>query len=495
MVMGLLTLGRTAAGVVLALALAGPALATEITIAIGSEPTTLDPQARDDGGERAVNDNIFETLMARTADGTLVPGLAAAEPKQIDDTTWEFTLREGITFHNGEPFDSAAVVHSVNRIIDPAFNSEQSSFFASITGAEAVDPLTVRILTQGPDPILPSRMYWMKMVPPAYSQTEEFASAPVGTGPYVFDSWQRGSALTLKANPGYWGTPPSIDAVNYRFVGEAGTRLAGLLSGQYDLITNLQPEFVDQVPKAAHVAGLELPVVILSAISGPTQDVRVRQALNYAVDKEVLAERLYEGYAQVSRGQLLAPTYFGYNPDVEGYPYDPDKARALLEEAGAVGAEIELIGTAGRWLNDRDLVEVIASFWQEVGLQPSVRIFEFNEYLNRLFDRQIRADAIFVVSSNELLDADRPFSAYYHMDGVGASNHDAEMAALIEQARTETDVAAREALYHRIVEHSFEQAYFLWLLNIEDIYGMSERLEWTPRVDAKLLVSEMSVSE
>jgi peptide/nickel transport system substrate-binding protein len=358
-----------------------------------------------------------------------------------------------------------------------------------------VDPLTVRILTQGPDPILPSRMYWMKMVPPAYSQTEEFASAPVGTGPYVFDSWQRGSALTLKANPGYWGTPPSIDAVNYRFVGEAGTRLAGLLSGQYDLITNLQPEFVDQVPKAAHVAGLELPVVILSAISGPTQDVRVRQALNYAVDKEVLAERLYEGYAQVSRGQLLAPTYFGYNPDVEGYPYDPDKARALLEEAGAVGAEIELIGTAGRWLNDRDLVEVIASFWQEVGLQPSVRIFEFNEYLNRLFDRQIRADAIFVVSSNELLDADRPFSAYYHMDGVGASNHDAEMAALIEQARTETDVAAREALYHRIVEHSFEQAYFLWLLNIEDIYGMSERLEWTPRVDAKLLVSEMSVSE
>jgi peptide/nickel transport system substrate-binding protein len=493
--MGLVNLSRMAAGAVLALGLATPAFAAEITIAIGSEPTTLDPQARDDGGERAINDNIFETLMARTPTGELVPGLAGTEPIQIDETTWEFLLREGITFHNGEPFDSAAVVHSVERIIDPEFNSEQSSFFSTIVGATAVDVLTVRIMTDGPDPILPSRMYWMKMVPPVYSETEEFASAPVGTGPYTFGEWQRGSALTLNANPDYWGTAPAIDTVHYRFVGESGTRLAGLLAGEYDLITNLQPEFVDEVPKSAHVAGLELPIVILSAISGPTQDVRVRQALNYAVDKEALAERLFEGYAQVSHGQLLAPTYFGYNDQVTGYPYDPDKARALLEEAGAVGAEIEIIGTAGRWLNDRDLVEVIAGFWQEVGVTPVVRIFEFNEYLNRLFDRETRGDAIFVVSSNELLDADRPFSAYYSMNGIGASNQDAEMAAMIDQARTETDVAAREALYHQIVQHAFDQAYFVWLLNIEDVYGMSERLVWTPRVDAKLLVSEMSVTE
>ncbi|MGF1626497.1 MAG: ABC transporter substrate-binding protein [Alphaproteobacteria bacterium] len=491
----MVNLPKIALGAALALVVATPALAAEITIAIGSEPTTLDPQARDDGGERAINDNIFETLMARTPEGDLVPGLATAEPTQIDETTWEFTLRDGISFHNGEPFDAAAVVHSVERIIDPEFNSEQSSFFASIVGATAVDPLTVQIVTDGPDPILPSRMYWMKMVPPAYSGDDAFATAPIGTGPYVFDSWQRGSAIVLTANPDYWGEAPAIETVNYRFIEEPGTRLAGLLSGQYDLITNLQPEFVDQVPNAAHVSGLELPIVILSAISGPTQDVRVRQALNYAVDKEVLAEHLFEGYAQVSHGQLLAPSYFGYNPDVAGYSYDPDRARALLEEAGAVGVEIELIGTSGRWLKDRELVEVIAGFWTQVGVTPVVRIFEFNEYLNRLFDRQTRGDAIFVVSSNELMDADRPFSAYYSMNGIGASNQDEEMAAMIDAARTETDEAAREALYHQIVQHAFDQAYFLWLLNIEDVYGISERLVWTPRVDAKLLVSEMAVAE
>ena len=135
--MGFDILPRFVLGAVVAIGVSAPAFAAEVTIAIGSEPTTLDPQQRDDGGERAVNDNIFETLMARAADGTLVPGLAASDPIQVDDTTWAFTLRGGVAFHNGEPFDADAVVFSVERIIDPEFNSEQSSFFSTITGAEA----------------------------------------------------------------------------------------------------------------------------------------------------------------------------------------------------------------------------------------------------------------------------------------------------------------------------------------------------------------------
>ena len=467
--------------------------AQSITVAIGSEPTTLDPQARDDGGERAVNDNIYETLMARTADGTLVPGLAAAAPTQVDATTWEFSLRPSITFHNGEPFNADAVVFSVDRIIDPEFNSEQSSFFATIAGAERVDNLTVRIKTNGPDPILPTRMYWMKMVPPGYANDPNFADAPVGTGPYRFDGWRRGNQIELARNQNYWGDAPQVETITFRFIEESGTRLSGLLANELDLITNLLPEFVNQVPKAANVSGLELPIVILNADAGPTADVRVRQALNYAVDKDALAEALFEGFAKVAQGQLLAPSFFGYNEKVSAYPYDPDKARALLAEAGAQGLEIDLIGTAGRWLKDRELVETVAAFWSEVGLDVNVRIFEFDEYLNRLFDRETRGDAIFVVSSNELLDADRPFSAYYHMGGIGSSNKDAELARLIDAARSETDVAEREALYGQAVQRAYDQAYFLWLLNIEDIYGMSDKLDWQPRVDAKLLVKEMRV--
>lgn len=475
--------------------LSAGATAQEITIALGSEPTTLDPQLRDDGGERAINDNIYETLLSKTPEGELVPGLAEALPTQVDPTTWEFKLRSGIAFTNGEPFDAAAVVHSVTRIIDPAFNSEQSSFFGTITGATPVDDTTVHITTSGPDPILPARMYWMKMVPVEASGAADFAEAPVGTGPYILTSWNRGNAITLQANPDYWGEAPQIQTVNYRFVGESGTRLSGLLAGEFDLITNLLPEFVAQVPQAAHVQGQEHPTIILSALGGPTADVRVRQALNYAIDKEALAEGLFEGYAEVEQGQLLSPTYFGFNEAVTAYPYDPDRARALLAEAGAEGVTIDLVGTAGRWLKDRELIEAVGQMWTDVGLDVNVQIYEFNEYLNRLFDRQTRASAIFVVSSNELQDADRAFSAYYAAGGIGSSNDDQALKALIDQARTETDVATRQQLYADAVQRAYDEAYFAFLLNIEDIYGLSERLVWQPRVDAKLLVGEMAVAE
>ncbi len=483
----------TAAAVAAALALAAPAWAQSVSIAIGSEPTTLDPQLRDDGGERAISDNIYETLLQRDAQGTLSPLLAADMPRQVDATTWEVDLKSGISFTNGEPFDAEAVAFSVNRIIDPEFNSEQASFFASITGAEAVDGDTVRISTSGPDPILPARLYWMKMVPPEASQNEDFASNPVGTGPYMLDAWNRGTSIELVANPDYWGDAPEVKEAEFRFIGEFGTRLSSLLSGETDLITNLLPEFVDRVPNAVSVSGLELPIIILDVDDGPTADVRVRQALNLAVDKQALADSLFAGFADVAQGQLMAPSFFGFNPDIEGYAYDPDRARELIAEAGAEGVEIELVGTAGRWLKDREIIEVVAAYWSEIGVVPNVRIFEFGEYLNRLFDPETRADAIFVVSSNELLDADRALSGYYHMDGVGASNNNEDMAAKIVAARAETDVAAREALYHDVLNTAFEDAYFTFLLNINDIYGTSDRLSWEPRVDAKLLVKTMSV--
>ena len=356
------------------------ALAQGVAIALGSEPTTLDPQLREDGGERAVNDNIYDTLMVRTPDGTLKLGLAASEPTLLDPQTWQVKLRPGVTFHNGESFNAEAVVYSIKRIIDPEFNSEQISFFNTITDAVKVDDLTVKIVTKGPDPILLSRLYWMKMVPPVYSKNAKFAVAPVGTGPYKFVEWQRGQTITLERNNDYWGTKPPIEKVTYRFVEEPGTRLAGLMAGEFDVITNLLPEFTQQVPQAIHILGLEHPIVILNADGGPTKDVRVRQALNYAVDKQALAEGLFEGYAQVAQGQLLSPSFFGYNQNVNAYAYDPQKAKTLLKQAGAAGATVELIGTAGRWLKDRELVESVAAYWDAAGVKTKVRIFEFNEY-------------------------------------------------------------------------------------------------------------------
>ena len=214
--------------------------------------------------------------------------------------------------------------------------------------------------------------------------------------------------------------------------------------------------------------------------------------MNYAVDKQALANDLFEGYAVEAACQILSPQFTGYNDSLEPYPYDPERAQELIAEAGAEGATVEIIGTSGRWLKDRETVETVAAYLQEVGLQAQPQIFEFDEYLNRLFG-EVRPDSVYVTSSNELFDADRQLSAYYQLDGVGDSNEDTELDGWIDQAREETDEDARQELYDQATQKACDEAYFLFLMHIEDVYGMSEALDWEPRVDAKLLISEMSL--
>jgi peptide/nickel transport system substrate-binding protein len=188
-----------------ALGAASAAAPVTINIAIGSEPSSLDPQLVQDGAERWVNDNTYDRLMVRNAAGVLAPGLAAEMPKPIDSTTWQFKLRPGIKFHNGESLNADTVVHSVKRILDPNFKSRQLSWVNTLVQAEKVDDLTVNVKTKGPDPVLPSRMYWMKIVPIEASRKPDFAAKSVGSGPYKFVEWVRGQRIILELNAKYWG--------------------------------------------------------------------------------------------------------------------------------------------------------------------------------------------------------------------------------------------------------------------------------------------------
>lgn len=471
------------------------ALANDMTVALGSEPTTLDPQAQEDGSERAINDNVYETLMVRTPDGGLAPGLAAAAPTAADPTTWLVKLRPGVKFHDGTPLTADSVAFSINRIIDPKFKSAQLSFFNSIAGASKVDDLTVRITTKGPDPLVPVRLYWMKIVSERYASSDKFAAVPMGTGPYKFVSWDRGSSITIAANPDYWGGKPQIDKVTYRFIPESGTRLAGLMAGEFDLVPNLLPEFIAQAPKSAHVESVLHPVIVLNADSGITRDPRVRQALNYAIDKDALVKALFEGYGKIDQGQLLSSADFAFDKNVTAYPYDPAKAKKLLEEAGAANGSLQIVGTAGRWLKDRETVEAVAAFWEKVGLHVDVRIFEWNEYLKRLWDRQTRPDAVYVSSKDPLLDPDRPFSTYYAAGGMGASNTDVHLAELVTRARTEINAGERTRQYREAIQIAHDQAYLAWLLTYEDLYGLSQRLTFAPRPDGKMLINSMTLSK
>ena len=469
-----------------------------ITIALGGEPTTLDPLLQEDGQERWVTDSIYDTLMGRTPDGkTLYPKLAIAAPKLLNKTTWQFKLRSGIKFTNGEPMNADAVVASIQRLIDPKYNSAQIEFVSTVAKAVKVNDTTVNIVTKGPDPILPSRMYWVRIMPPNASKSGDIASHPIGTGPYVFKSWNKGQSITIEANPDYWGTPkPSIQTITYKFVPEEGAQLAGLISGQYDLITQLLPDEVNRAPKASITQGNEHPMLILNARPGTqlTRSVQVRQALNYAVDKNALAKSLFNGLAVPDRGQTLSPSWFGFDPKTKAYPYNPAKAKALLKAAHAVGKTITIESEAGRWLNDKVLVESVAQSWRDVGLKVNVHINDFNTYLKKLFDQKNRPEVIFVSTDNPIYDADRTLSAYYASTGSGASNLDKSLQKWIDQARTEVNVKKRLALYQKAVRRANKQAYFTWLLNTKNVWGMSKRLTWAPRLDGFMFDNTMKIT-
>ena len=485
-------------GLLLSASVLSAAHAADITLALGTEPSTLDPQTAQDGSERAVSRNIFETLLTRTPTGDLVPQLATGLPRQIDATTWEVTLRPDLKFSDGEPLDAAAVAASINRIVDPKTASRQRPFFLGIKQAEAVDAVTVKVHTNGADPALPARLSWLTIVSPAAAADGSLSQKPVGSGPYVLTEWSKGNRIVLTKNPNYWNPKAvgNVDRATYRFVAEPGTRLSGLRAGDFDFITNLLPEDTKRVAKAVTLKGTDLPFVSLNALKGLTADVRVRQALNYAVDKEALANDLYGGYASVSHGQLLAPGWFGYDASIKPYPYDPKRATELLKAAGAHGKSIDLYAPSGRWLKDKELAETIAAYWEAAGLKVNFRVLAWAEYLDALNKNRVPTEAQISSShSNQLLDADRTLSAYYAEGGVAAANDNAELKKLIEDARQEADPAKRQALYSKALQIGRDQAYLVFLLDGGEIFGLSKRVDFSPRVDGLIPLKDFRVTD
>ena len=468
-----------------------------IVISLGTEPGSLDPQSVDQFAMFIINANVFDRLVTRNAAGDLVPGVATDLGTPVDDTTWQFTIREGVTFHNGEPLNADAVVHSVLRIIDPDYPTPLKDNLGTLVGAEKVDEYTVNVLTSGPDPLIPTRMTLLFLVPPEASQSADFGDNPVGSGPYKFVSWDRGIAVEVEADPDYPGDAPSVSSARFLFIEEYGTRLAGVLNDEIDLMVDLLPEDNARVDQAWRTpTGLKQFIVSLNARAGsPVEDVRVRQALNYAVDKEAIANSLFSGIAEILQGQMLNPNWFGFNPDLDPYPYDPDRARELLAEAGATDLEIQLVSLVGNSLLDKETTEVVAAYWAEVGVNAEIFIPEFSEYIDRLIDRENRPDAIFVPHDNIFFDGDRTLSAYYHSQGCCGSMDPSEADDWIDAGRTEIDQAARLKLYQDVGQAGHDGAWYVWLISIPNVYGGTDRIDWSAQADGLIDLTAITVSE
>jgi peptide/nickel transport system substrate-binding protein len=480
---------------------AAPGLHTEalsapqgkIVVALPGDPTTLDPHMHSESFAFAVHRNIYDHLVSRAfdKDGRIehFPMLATSW-EAINDTTWVFHLRKGVKFHNGEEFTSEAVKYSIERMLNPAQKARYRSFFTQIDRVEAVDPFTVRIITKGPMPTLVLNLgYVMSIVPPKYFKEKGdayVATHPVGTGPFKFARWTKDTEIVLEANESYWAGSPKIKTLVFKPIPEDSTRIAALLGGDVDIAKKIPTHLVDMVNKSKRATVMSVPSALCVNIhfdtikDGPLKDKRVRQAINYGVDKETIIKTIFEGYAKPLSG-ALSPFHFGYDPGIKPYPYDPEKAKTLLKDAGYKD-NLSLVynSSSGRYEKDKEFAEAIVGQLAKIGINVKLEIHEWGNYNKKLYSPE-GAGPLYVLGWAGSFDGD---GSLYPLLGCGQPLSkwcNKQFDGLLDQARATLDQKKRERLYSQALKLSYDEAPMLFLLHGFDTYGVSNRVQdWKP---------------
>ncbi|MBV6634367.1 MAG: ABC transporter substrate-binding protein [Mameliella sp.] len=486
----------------LGLALALPATATfaqDDTLVIGRSASTnaLDPGFLREAA--TIVDNIFDTMVMRDEDMKLVPGLATGWTS-IDDTTWEFTLREGVTFHNGEPFDAEAVKFSLDRVLNPDNKAPTISYIRTIASVEVVDPMTVRITTAEPDPLLPTRMsrYPAYIVPPKYIAEhgrEHFANNPVGTGAYTFVDFVPDERVTLEANPDYWRGQPDIKTVIWRPIPDATARITSLITGEVGLIEDVPVDLVpllQQSPDAdlVQVENGGLTIYLgLRMDKAPLDNVKVRQALNHAIDRVSITENLLGGLA-TPKGTQVGAADFGYL-DVPVPEFDPELSRQLLAEAGfADGFEITM-QSSFRYMKNAEVAQTIAQGFEDIGLDVNQETMEWSVYTQTVpFEGPIY---MLGWGSTQTLDADAAIYAIMKSGEPYSGARIDALDALLDQSRSTVDPEARAAILQEIQEVAVEQVPLITLYQEDKLMGKAPNVTFDGRADARIPVFTITV--
>ena len=370
--------------------LAGAALAQDsITIGMVLEPPNLDPT----GGAAAAIDevvyaNIFEGLTRFAPDGSVVPGLAESWDISEDGTVYTFKLHEGVTFHDGTAMDAEDVVFTLDRARAEDSTNAQKALFAGIDSVEAVDPTTVRITLKAADGAFPFKMAWGDAVIVAPESADQAATAPVGTGPFRFGRWVQGDRVEIARNPDYWGEAPALASATFKFISDPNAAFAAMMAGDVDAFPNFPaPETLSQFeanPMFSVIVGSTEGETILAMNNKqpPLDDVRVREAIAHAIDRQEIIDGAMFGY-----GTPIGTHFAPHNPDYVDLTgmsaHDPEKAKALLAEAGQEGLTLRLMLPPPSYA--RRGGEIIAAQLREVGIETEITNLEWAQWLEQVF--------------------------------------------------------------------------------------------------------------
>ncbi|UIJ72599.1 ABC transporter substrate-binding protein [Aurantimonas sp. HBX-1] len=368
----------------------------DIVVAVADNPPTLEPAKEMSNVGTRITYSVFDTLIRRdflSGEGgggaKLVPSLATSW-ERIDDTTLELKLREGVTFHNGAAFNADDVVFtfSPERLIGEASPLPQGrAYFGVLDRVEKLDDYTVRFVTKAPDPLLEQRLAsWASWIVDKDDWLEKaagkgFAQFPVGTGPYMLDEYRADQYIRLDAFDQYWDGRPTAATVTFRKVPEPAARIAGLVSGEFDIITNVAPDQIAQIDgyddiETRSVVLANSHVLVYNTDHPVLADKRIRQAMNLAIDRNLLVEALWNGDAVVPNGHQYPEYGDMYQADRPGFGYDPEKARQLLAEAGYNGETIVYSTEPQYYLNALPAAQAILEMWKAVGINAELNVTE-----------------------------------------------------------------------------------------------------------------------
>jgi peptide/nickel transport system substrate-binding protein len=417
-----------------------------------------------------------------------VPGLAERWDISDDGRTYTFHLRQGVTFHDGTPFDAQAVKFNFNRMLDENHPQHDTGpfplafFFSAIKQTEVVDAHTVRLHLKEPfAPLLSNLAYptGLMVSPTAVKKYgKEFGRHPVGTGAYRFAEWQSNTKVTVERNPAYWDGSPKLQAVIFRPITDANTRVTEMLAGGLDLMVEVPPDAVAVFQRAgtfklSEQVGPHLWFLILNTREPPFSDKRVRQAVNYAIDKQALVTNVLQGTATVATSVVPAAFEWAYDDTLKPYPYDPDKARQLIRDAGADGKTVGFMVAEGGsgMLAPVPMGTAIQADLAKVGLKAEIRTFEWNAYLAEvnqgLAGKAGLAEMAWMTNDPDTL----PYltlrsDAVPEKGGFNSGYYsNPEVDRLLDQARRSTERNERADLYRRIQRIVHDDAPWAFIAN------------------------------
>ena len=448
---------------------------------------------------------MYDALVFPEADGTYSPALAESWEISDDGTVYTFKLRQDVTFHNGEPFNADSVVYSWQTYSQPEVTYANEWLFAQ--AVEKIDDFTVTVTTAEPNALTLTRVAGWAMIPPvahAEMGKEAFAQSPIGTGPFVFQEWVKGDHLTVTANPNYWRTGyPKLAGVTFRFLTESATRVAAVQTGEIDIAPRLTAEEAATLDGVEGVSVIDYPVDrvyyvafnnITTGKETPVIDVKVRQAMAYAIDVQTIIDSIFSGAATRAAG-FVAQGNLGFD-NADPVPYDVEKAKALLVEAGfADGFPIGMACPDAGYPQINEVCQAIQGYLQDVGIETDLELMEANAFWTQEEAKEL--PPLYVDSwSITIGEAYGRLEGALGIDQAYANWADEKIHTLLNQIVTTVDTDARAELYGEMQAYMREDPPFVYLYFPQAFEGVTTRVQnYQPRGAEQYFLWDVTVSE